>query len=439
MSRRSLNCCCLVGCLFAASSCTPELSPRKPMRDAGERDATARDATVRDASEDAGDAAPDAKRPDPETRRLARNIIVFMGDGMGPEQLETGRIASGGRFRIDSLKGPALAVTDSLTTLRVGGVDPPPTDSAAAATWIATGVRVENDVISQAPDGSPITTVLELCKRVGKATGVVTTSTFFDASPAAFTAHQLSRSFATEIIHDMLTLTQADVIMGNGDWYVDNPENGLTQVVKDAGYHTVRSIPELVVWDPLVHPRLLGMFHTDFLPVATGSELFTMTPALERTERSPDPTLAMMTARAIDRLSRDPDGFFLFSEDEITDEIGHRGPAEVAWANRALPAETMAIDEAVGYAIDWVEAHSSWEETLIVVLADHETGGYHFDPAIGPVSGDFSAFGDDGVIRYGFHTRRPIEVYARGPGSDAVEQIASHGDTYQMLVGQLKH
>ena len=161
-----------------------------------------------------------------------------------------------------------------------------------------------------------------------------------------------------------------------------------------------------------------------------------MTPALERRVDSPDPTLATMTARALAHLERDPDGFFLFAEDEILDEIGHRGPAEVAWANRAYPEQVAALDEALGVAIDWVRAHSSFDETLIVLLADHETGGYHYDHAVGPSSGQFSAVSVGEAFSQGNHTRTKTAVYALGPGSEAISSLRSHTDTHRLLIGE---
>jgi alkaline phosphatase len=386
-----------------------------------------------DGGDDAG-AAPRAA-----TRGLARNIIVFMGDGMGPEQLATGRFVAGGHLHIDAMVGPALANTDSLTTQRIGGADAPATDSAAAATAFATGVLVENDVLSQTPSGAPLETVLEVCKRAGKATGLVTTSFFFDASPAAFASHQASRSNHVAIVHDMLSVAQPDVIMGNGGaWLFDDLQTDVLSVAERSGYSVLRGASALADWDPGVQPRLLGLFETDFVPVATAAEGFTMTPELERRADSPDPPLAMMTRRAIERLSQDPDGFFLFAEDEIFDEIGHRGPVEVAWANRALPAQVAGLDAAVSVAFDWVLAHSSFDETLIVLLADHETGGYHFDHELGPASGDFSAYIEENSLRGGVHTRTPTEVRALGPGSDAVRYITCHADTHSLLLGMLQ-
>jgi alkaline phosphatase len=190
-----------------------------------------------------------------------------------------------------------------------------------------------------------------------------------------------------------------------------------------------------MAWDPIANPRLLGLFATDFVPVALAVEAYSMTPELERRADSPDPTLATMTARALDRLALDPDGFFLFAEDELLDEIGHRGPAEVAWANRAYPRQVAALDDALAVALDWVLQHSSFDETLLVVLADHETGGYHYDHELGPASGDFFAFSQDVAFRIGNHTRTPTAVYALGPGSDSIVDVHKHADTHSLLIG----
>jgi alkaline phosphatase len=369
---------------------------------------------------------------------LARNVIVFMGDGMGPEQLSTGRYAKDGSMRIDELAGPVLVDTDSLTTLNASEPELYATDSAAAATVIATGVRVINGVLSLAPTGEPLESVLEICKRAGKATGLVTTSFFFDASPAAFGAHQASRDFFAGILLQLLVETRPDVIMGSdGAWLLGDLFSGLQDFAAASGYSLVRSEQELLAWDPALHPRVLGLFTTDFVPAVALGEPYTLTPALERRPDSPDPTLATMTGRALQRLAADPDGFFLFAEDELLDEMGHRGPGEVEWVNRAFPLQAAALDDAVGVAIDWVHSHSSFEETLIVVLADHETGGYHYDHDVGPSSGRFDAFTEGEAFPAGYHTRAPTAVYALGPGSGALARVHEHADTHSLLLGVL--
>lgn len=365
----------------------------------------------------------------------ARNLIVFMGDGMGPEQLSTARYVHEAGLRIDELAGPARVITDSLTTVHADEPELAPTDSAAAATVIATGVCVENEMLSLTPEGERLQTVLEVYKQAGKASGLVTTSFFFDASPAAFAAHEPLRGDYTQIVDQMLGEAAPDVIMGNGAQLLADHAYDLPASAARFGYALVQDRAGLDAWDVEAQPRFLGVFATDFVPVASAGELYSMTPALERRDDSPDPTLAEMTTRALDRLSRSPEGFFLFAEDELLDEMGHRGPAEVEWVNRAYPYQAAALDDAVGVAIDWVLANSSFDETLIVVLADHETGGYHYDHAVGPSSGMFSAFTEGDEYPVGNHTRTPTVLYARGPGSDALAQIREHADTHRLLVG----
>jgi alkaline phosphatase len=386
------------------------------------------------ANADEADAAADDEPDEPPG--LARNVIVFMGDGMGPEQLSTARYVKR-VMRIDEMRGPALANTDSLSTLAAQEPELVPTDSAAAATVIATGVQVYNDAISLTLDGTRLETVLEVSQQAGKATGLVTTSYFFDASPAAFAAHQASRGSSDAIIRQMLNETRPDVVMGCDAQLFDELLYDLPQIAAAGGYSVVRNATALQGWDPLLEPRLLGLFATDFVPLALAGGLYSMTPALERRASSPDPTLATMTARALERLSSDPDGFFLFAEDEQLDEMGHRGPAEVEWVNRAYPEQAAALDDALGVALDWVREHSSFEETLVVLLADHETGGYHYDHELGPVSGSFSAF-SEGDFRVGNHTRTPTAVYALGPGSQSIDRVHAHADTHRLLLGELR-
>jgi alkaline phosphatase len=327
--------------------------------------------------------------------------------------------------------------TDSLTTLNAVDPELEPTDSAAGATVIATGVQVFNYVLSLSADGERLETVLEVCKRRGKATGLVTTSFFFDASPAAFAVHQPMREAYDAILQQMLGETQPDVLMGHDLRVFDDPALGYIDLAHAHGYALLRGVSELMAWDPSAQPRVIGVFATDFEAAVEASEPYAMTPALERRPDSPDPSLATMTARALERLGDDPEGFFLFAEDELLDVMGHRGPAEVAWANRAYPAQAAALDDAVGVAIDWVRAHSSFEETLIVLLADHETGGYRYDRARGPDSGTFSAYSEGASFRSGNHTRTPTAVYALGPGSAAVYELRKHADTHRLLLGKL--
>jgi alkaline phosphatase len=365
---------------------------------------------------------------------LARNVIVFVGDGLGSQQLAAGRYLAS-NLRMDELAGPVFAHTDSLTTIEGSGDSGEATDSAAAATAMATGTLVSNGVVSLLPDGSPLMTIAERCRAAEKLTGLVTTAEFFDATPAAFFTHHTSRSEYLAIAQDLFERVRPEVIFGSGGWLVDIPENDLLADVSAAQYLVVRDGTQLQSFDPLATNRILGLFTTNFVGAAQASENFTMTPELERNANSPDPRLADMTSKALARLARGDHGFFLLVEDEIFDQIGHRAPAEVDWANRALGPQVLGFDAAIGVAIDWVKANSSFEDTLIVVLADHETGGYQFDATKGPASGVFTSYSEGADFPTGLHTRRPIEVRASGPGAGALAKVTHIRDVHHVLLG----
>ena len=124
-----------------------------------------------------------------------RRIIVLIGDGMGPVHVETMRIVAE-PFHLARIPHRGNVATRSADN----GV----TDSAAAATAIATGFKTNNRMVSVDPNGRRLPTVLEQAASQGLATGVVTTTSFFDATPAAFTAHARSRAEGTAIVREML-------------------------------------------------------------------------------------------------------------------------------------------------------------------------------------------------------------------------------------------
>ena len=143
----------------------------------------------------------------------ARNAIVLIGDGMGAAHRFAGQLllaGRGGRLTMDR-----LPIVGQMATL---SADPESfvTDSAAAATAIATGVKTVNGAVSIDPDGRPRTTLLELAKRAGKATGLVTTCQVTDATPAAFGAHVVHRSDQSEVARQYLHQSGVDVVLGGG-------------------------------------------------------------------------------------------------------------------------------------------------------------------------------------------------------------------------------
>jgi alkaline phosphatase len=223
---------------------------------------------------------------------------------------------------------------------------------------LASGYKVNTGVVSLAipGDAQELETVLEYLQGWGKASGLITTSYLTDATPAAFGAHAACRFDSEMIAWQYLNRTRPEVLMGG-------EAAGLSlAVAESAGYHVVTDRLSLVAAQTGTVARLCGLFGAGYLPY-------------EYDGLGEMPSLAEMTACALSVLSRDPDGFFLMVEGGLID---------IACHGNDLPrcvAETLAFDRAVEVCATW--AHGR-EDTLILVVADHETGGLSVVRDAGP-------------------------------------------------------
>ena len=351
-------------------------------------------------------------RPRTGTTRtaLARNVILFIGDGMGPVQRRVARMQNGRRRH--GLVMESLPVTGLVHT---GCADPlaSVTDSAAAATALATGVKTVNGAIGMDPGGTSVPTILELAKRAGKATGLVTTCQVTDATPAAFGAHVPDRRDQSEIARQFIEESGVDVILGGGaDWWhplggsrrfashpLDDPaasalsrHGDLIERARDHGYATAFAPDEL---ETISRPKALGLF--------ANQELFRQSRPGEGDHYDPPVTLEALAATAIRLLSGHPEGFFLMIEEAAIDRMGHYNNARLA-----IKA-VHELDRAVARA----RAETDDAETLLIVTADHECGGLGCDE---PGDGDEL----DACLRWETtgHTPVSVPLNAIGPGAE---------------------
>jgi alkaline phosphatase len=339
-----------------------------------------------DAGFDAGfDAGLDADDGTP-----ARNVVLFILDGFAREQLKAARMfdsADTTPFRFEG-----FAVRGSLgTNNRAGGV----TDSAASATAMATGVKVNNGVISrQIPgDGRDLETTLERYAATGRRTGLITQATsIVDATPAAFGAHAASRGHHADIHGDYLTRTRPNVLMGQlGQWD--------TAAVADAGYTTVSSAGDLSALDAASETHVAALF-------ADGAE----------------PPLADLVTFALALLEQGDDGFFLLVEHEGADNGGHGN-------DLALTVDAVVqANAAVVVVDDWAAAR---DDTLIVLTGDHETGGLVVTET-SPVAGVLPAH----LYSTTSHTPTLVPVFAEGPGAAGFAGSFDNARVYTELTGQ---
>ena len=367
----------------------------------------------------------------------AKNVILLIGDGMGFPQLTLARIEKSGEnlseycsveLSMDCMEASGYVSTYSANSFV--------TDSAPAATAIATGNKTNNGVIGQdatavqgEKDGKNLTTILEMAEKAGHSTGLVTTTRITHATPAAFYAHVDNRDNESEIA-DQLLMSNVDVILGGGQQYFvgknqTDPAGGAGKRADDRnllsefekhGYVVAFNANGFQNIDASNTKRILGLFDSSHM-------LYELE---RRSSPEGEPSLADMTKKAITILSKNPKGFFLMIEGGRIDHAGHeRNLSKIA-------ADTLAFDEAVNASLNFASQDG---RTLVIVTADHECGGLVLQPgdlaeyengSIDPIfaSGTTRTSGP----RYDFitemeeatHTAVDVPIMASGPGAEKV-------------------
>jgi len=285
----------------------------------------------------------------PAAELKAKNVILLIGDGMGFGQMELARLLEYGKtgeLNMEDMDHTAFVKTNSYSSIV--------TDSAAAGTAIATGVKTYNEGIGVDQDGNEVDSMADLFKNKGKSIGIISTNTVYDATPATFVSSAALRSDKAEIVRDMLE-SDWDVLLGGGTKYFSpKKQDGVDMIekYKENGYDYVTDRDELnAIQDS---DKLLGLFSYDYMSYKTDREEV----------KSNEPTLQEMTAKAIELLSDDEDGFFIMSEGARIDHAAHAADATGVWK------ELIEFDETVKYCMDWAAENG---DTLVIVTADHNT------------------------------------------------------------------
>lgn len=231
------------------------------------------------------------------------------------------------------------------------------TDSAAAGTAMATGYKVYNGAVAMDKNGAELDSVLDFAELRGKATGIISTNTVTDATPATFAASVKDRGMGGEIAKQILE-NDVEVVLGGGreDFMEEEAGEDLIAKAKKMGYQYVSDKTQMEKVLP-VNGKLLGLFNDSYMNYLQDREEL----------NSNEPNLLEMTKKAVEVLSEDEDGFFLMAEGARIDHAAHA--ADVP----GVVAETLDFDNAVKYAVDFAKENG---DTLVVVTADHETLGF---------------------------------------------------------------
>ncbi|MFB6465856.1 alkaline phosphatase [Cytobacillus sp. Hz8] len=288
-----------------------------------------------------------------QTKEISKpkNVIYMIGDGMGFGQMEIARLfehGKSGKLFMETLPNVAYVHTDSANQFV--------TDSAAGGTALATGFKTNNEMIGMKPNKQEIDSILDKFKNDGKKTGIITTSSVTDATPAAFTASVSDRWANQRDIASQQLKNQVDVLLGGGankfKKTAPDEKDLITEFQKN-GYTFVTNKEELAT---AKGEKLLGLFNQSHMNFK-----------IDRDEKkSKEPSLTEMTEKGLEILAQNPNGFFLMVEGARIDHASHSADITSIWK------ETIEFDQAVQYAVEWAKKK---QDTLVVVTADHETMG----------------------------------------------------------------
>ncbi|MDZ7605172.1 MAG: alkaline phosphatase [Cyclobacteriaceae bacterium] len=319
-----------------------------------------------------------------------KNIIILIGDGMGTSQVYAGLIANKGSLYLRTMPVSGFSKTNSADDLI--------TDSAAGATAISAGVKTNNGAIGVDRNDLPKKTLFELAEEKKLSTGLVVSCAVTHATPAAFVAHQSGREMTQAIAADFMN-SGIDVFIGGGRDDFEKRKDGrnLLAELKTKGYDVIGNI--------------------DSLPLTTGSQVAALVH-----KNQPEPyalgrgeLLKPATAFALNKLNENKHGFMLLVEGSQIDWGGHDNHTGY------IVTEMLDFDRTLGEVLKFASKDG---ETLVVVTADHETGGFSIN------GGSLETGLVEGKFTTGSHTGVMVPIFAYGPGAEQFSGIMENTDIF---------
>lgn len=329
-------------------------------------------------------------KPKPTEAKI-KNVIMIIGDGMGPQQV--GLLLSYARQAPHSVIANRATALDRMLEQGRLGISLPytagtlVTDSAASATQLATGKFAGAEMLGLDKDGNAQENIIEKARRMGKATGLVSDTRITHATPAAFASHQTHRSQENNIPEDLLA-TGADVMLSGGlSYWIPEQASDKKSLIHQQLAHITGNSAEIKssrkdaknLLDIAQQKGYTLAFNNEQLQQANGKTLGLfansgMQNGIVETQFKDDskrvqPTLKDMSAQAMKILDRNEQGFFLMIEAGQIDWASHRNDTGL------LLHEMLRFNDTLNTVLDWA---ANRQDTLIIVTADHETGGFGF-------------------------------------------------------------
>jgi len=296
---------------------------------------------------------------------------------MGIAQIYSGMVANGNKLALERCTYSGFSKTYSANNFT--------TDSGAGGTALACGVKTNNGMIGMGADSVAVESILELAEKNNLATGIVVACAVTHATPASFIAHQMNRNMYDEIACDYLK-TDIDVFIGGGRKYFENRADGrnLTDSLKAKNYQIAYDMAGV---KNIKTGKLASLLYDDQNPAMP-----------DRGDMLPDGTMA-----AIDILQHNKKGFFLLVEGSQIDWAAHDNNA------KQVVKEVLDFDKTVGLVLDYAEKDGN---TLVIITADHETGGMTI------LNGKFGSDEMKAAFTTKSHSGIPVPVFAFGPGAE---------------------
>lgn len=325
--------------------------------------------------------------------KKVKNVILMIGDGMSLMHVYTAWAANRGKLWLENAQATGLSKTWAVNKLV--------TDSGSGGTSLATGIKTVYHAVGVDPEGKPLTSLVDVAKELGKDAGMAVTCRLWDATPCDFCCHNIDRDKEEELVGDYPT-SGVDFVFGGGAQKFTNRKDGrdIFKELQKKGYHVSRTLDDFFAYDK--NSRIFAVPYDKDTPLPD-----------ERGD-----LLARASMKGISLMNQNKNGFFMMIEGSQLDDYGHFNQLDL------LMKETLDFDQTVGEVMKWAAKDG---ETLVVVTADHETGGLTL------VNGNK----DEGRVECCFstkdHSGAMVPVYAFGPEAENFTGIFENTDVFKKI------